>query len=636
MSPVIVLSYQADSSQGIFTRGVGVGDNVWIRIKQSAQDAEMAPRITSHTIALSWPAALNILRETWKLQEKHGFLFDVDETSAERIERFMAQFSSVNRVGGSVTSDINADDITERLNGLGWRSKTHKLKDYQLKNLQTLLSLSNGANFSVPGAGKTTVTFALHLLTEASVDVLLVVAPNNAFPAWEAVIDECLVQDGESRLRTPFVQLTGGESKIAPLLNSASTRFIISYEQLVRVDHLINNFMASNRVHLILDESHRMKAGHASQRGSALLRMGHLATRRDILSGTPMPQSRQDIASQLDFLWPGHGYGSKISAGHEPSNIIRDIHVRTTKKDLALPKRTIKSIPVYLSNAHLALYGVLKDDFTARASELRTGKGGVALIKARKNVVRLLQAATNPSLIVPSLLAETDQDASYALLEAVKDEGPSARVLKAVELASELITQNKKVLIWTIFTNTLQQLERALSNFNPATIHGETLLGDAADLASRQGQLQRFKNDPNCRVMIANPAAASEGISLHLHCHDAIYVDRSYNATHYLQSIDRIHRLGLPPDQLTNIYILQNALPPGTGSIDRAVSRRLIAKIQKMQELLDDPDLQELTMDEDEAFSAESSIDMRDILELVEELEKPQPIEMVVSEDGLY
>ena len=47
-------------------------------------------------------------------------------------------------------------------------------------------------------------------------------------------------------------------------------------------------------------------------------------------------------------------------------------------------------------------------------------------------------------------------------------------------------------------------------------------------------------------VLLANPQAMSEGISLHLECHDAIWLDRTYNAGQYLQGIDRIHRLGPP------------------------------------------------------------------------------------------
>ena len=81
-------------------------------------------------------------------------------------------------------------------------------------------------------------------------------------------------------------------------------------------------------------------------------------------------------------------------------------------------------------------------------------------------------------------------------------------------------------------------------------------------------------------AILANPAAAGEGISLHKVCHDAIYLDRSYVTTHYLQSIDRIHRLGLPPGVETNVHIFQTMTPKGFGSIDHSVSRRLAQKLR--------------------------------------------------------
>ena len=83
--------------------------------------------------------------------------------------------------------------------------------------------------------------------------------------------------------------------------------------------------------------------------------------------------------------------------------------------------------------------------------------------------------------------------------------------------------------------------------------------------------------------MVANPAACGEGISLHTVCHHAIYLDRNYNAAQYLQSEDRIHRLGLPPEQETFVEILQ---APGT--IDESVDRRLSHKIDKMAQVLND------------------------------------------------
>jgi hypothetical protein len=146
--------------------------------------------------------------------------------------------------------------------------------------------------------------------------------------------------------------------------------------------------------------------------------------------------------------------------------------------------------------------------------------------------------------------------------------------------------------------------------------------GEASDPETREGRLRRFHVDDDCMVMIANPAAAGEGISLHTVCHEALYLDRSYVSTHFLQSIDRIHRLGLSSDVITNVHIFQTRAPQGLGCIDHSVSRRLAAKVRAMQQLLDDRDLHQIALDEENAEEPiEFDVDIQDIVDLVEELE---------------
>jgi SNF2 family DNA or RNA helicase len=85
-------------------------------------------------------------------------------------------------------------------------------------------------------------------------------------------------------------------------------------------------------------------------------------------------------------------------------------------------------------------------------------------------------------------------------------------------------------------------------------------------------------------VLLANPAALGEGVSLHQVCHDAIYLERTFNAGQYLQSVDRIHRLGLAPDVETTIYFLVTE-----ETIDELVARRIEIKAKNLGTMLDDP-----------------------------------------------
>jgi len=619
-SNVITLSYDEQRSEGVFLRGSLVSEGSWIRLRA---EADQCDRATSHgpdRVILSWPAALTVLRVLSQLQNKLGFSFATDASSESRVNKFIAEYRAVRRAAEAKAAFASDAELEEALVAVGWENSKRRLKPYQLANLQRLVALPHGANFSVPGAGKTTVTWALHLLLRERLDCLLVVAPKNAFPAWNAVIDECMSDQAADLLLEPFTMLIGGESQIDVALTNNARRFIISYDQLIRVDRLIERLMATRATHLILDESHRMKEGYQSKRGTALLSISHLAKRRDILSGTPMPQSPLDMLSQLDFLWPGAGLGHRISRGETPRSVSSTLYVRTTKRDLDLPDRYVEFVDVPMHTAQLALYSVIRDDLRAQASVMRFGRTAFDLVKARRSVMRLLQATSIPEALTVAL---TDTEGNLPeLVKAAIQEGPSSRIMKAVEIARDLSRNSRKVLIWTIFTPVVEKLRNLLGDLNPAVIYGAIGTGSENDETTREGNLKKFKEDPSCWVMIANPAAASEGISLHMHCHDAIYVDRSYNATHFLQSIDRIHRLGLPKDVLTRIYILRNEVPAGLGSIDFSVGRRLAAKIRNLEQLLEDPDLHELALDEENANAPiDESISTQDIDDLVEEIE---------------
>ena len=128
--------------------------------------------------------------------------------------------------------------------------------------------------------------------------------------------------------------------------------------------------------------------------------------------------------------------------------------------------------------------------------------------------------------------------------------------------------------------NLLTLQNRLLKTFNPSIVYG------AIKDRDREDQINRFKNDPSSTVLLTNPQTLGEGISLHKVCHDAVYIDRTYNAGQYLQSIDRIHRLGLNQDIITNIYILETKR-----TIDNRISDRIKIKVNRMYEMLNDDGL---------------------------------------------
>lgn len=624
---IITISYDPVRVTGRLVRSDSIqSSSIWERLRARIIAQEIAISITDQCIEVSWSDVLGILREFGgkSIQQSLNFRFRPEGEAVEKINSFAQEVRQARLSRDKLTATLSQKEIKNRLKDIGFRKR--ELKDFQLRDLEHLLSLPHGANFSVPGAGKTTVTFALHLLIRSKKEHLFVVCPKAAFPAWKAIVNECMDSGSPNNGDEEFTVLDNGEEETEKLLRSGRTRFVMSYDLLVRQQAVISAYLSRQPVHLVLDESHRMKAGLESQRGAFLLNIASLPARRDILSGTPMPQAANDLASQLGFLWPGHGLDLQIQRGAAPRDVLGQLYVRTTKQELGLPPARRHFYQVEMAPGQLALYGVVRSESLRQlAKAIKAGKGNPDYLSARKSVMRLLQLSANPTLALYGITGDAIKLDS-GIVDKVLEEGTSLKMLAVADHARRLAKEDQKSVIWTIFTNTINELERLLPDLNPVSLYGAVPSGLADDISTREGRLKRFHQDPACKVLIANPAAAGEGISLHTVCHNALYLDRSYVSTHYLQSIDRIHRLGLSQEIETNIHIYQTKAPPSLGSIDLSVSRRLATKIRNLQQLLDDPDLHEVALDEENADDpTDYDVDMQDLVDLVEELEGSAP-----------
>jgi len=622
----VTIRYNADHTGTFSVPEDALDTPIWSRLKLAIRTKKLDHTVAGGEINLFWPDTLGVVRELGSKanQQSLHFRFRPEGEAQDKLSAFAVQIRKTREQRGQITEVISPDEIGAKLTAMGFTKR--QLRDFQLRDLSHLLALSNGANFSVPGAGKTTVTFALHMLTRQPGQQFIVVAPKAAFQAWMDIVSECMDEEAPDGGAEEFTLLIGPEAEIRNALHSGATRFIISYDMVIRQQGLLATHFAATPTHLVLDEAHRMKAGWQSQRGAFFLRTADDPVRRDILTGTPMPQAASDMESQLDFLWPGHGYGLEISHGRPPREVLGNLYVRTTKTELGLPPAERHFIDVGMDSGQLALYSIVRNEFIRDYSkQLSRGMGDAQFLRARRSVMRLLQLSINPTLAL-SAMANDDFQVDSAILDLVLEEGHSSKMRAVMDHAYSLAQEGKKCVIWTIFTDTIQSFVSALADLNPVYIHGGVPSGLPDDPECREGRIRRFHEDSGCYVLVANPAAAGEGISLHTVCHNAIYADRSYVSTHYLQSIDRIHRLGLGPDEETHIHIYRSKAPPVIGSIDMSVGRRLVEKIRKMQQLLDDPDLHEIAFDEEEAADPlDYDVEIKDIIDLISELEGTAP-----------
>jgi SNF2 family DNA or RNA helicase len=231
--------------------------------------------------------------------EQHDADANYDDSARSLLQNHVEEVKA--RQAASVDTKVALLDLKKAI-ATSRFNKQRELKPPQLENLSRLAALRHGANFSVPGAGKTTTLLATYELlhSEGKADRLLVVAPKNAFVAWEDEVTACFPDD-----KIKFRRLEGGENGVASALSDDPEICVITYQLLVNVQRQVLRWAHQHKTHIVLDESHRIKGGAPRVTSAAALTLSGSGVRRDILSGTPLPQSPEDLRPQMEFLWPG-------------------------------------------------------------------------------------------------------------------------------------------------------------------------------------------------------------------------------------------------------------------------------------------------------------------------------------------
>lgn len=515
------------------------------------------------------------LRENWKSLGYGLTIEDNVKVAIKSVDNLMMMFEEIATREECELNQINLDSI----------ELTRPLTEFQKKNIQCLIGMPNGANFSVPGAGKTLTTLALWEFFRVSniVDRMLIVCPRSAFEAWES--------DSYMLSRKPAIKLFNDDP-----IDSATEILYVNYEQLENESRLtrLAKWLGLSPGMLVIDEAHRIKGGGASIRWRACCELANNAKRIDLLTGTPMPQSQEDLRNLLSLSW--RGIPREFFSDSRLSSLRRGgIFVRTTKKELQLPSMKITSIELPMSRVQKDVYSALRQSFIGQFEISNTDSSYFS--RRGKAVMTLIAAATNPGLLMRTVKEDaylgltwppralSGQERLMSVLEDYATHEIPEKYQWVARYVAKAAKEGRKVLIWSTFIANLLALKRLLEPYDPALIYG------ISSQEERKAELHKFRNTFSCSVLLSNPQTLGEGVSLHKECHEAIYLDRSYNAGLYLQSLDRIHRLGLPKEQETNIFILQCE-----GSIDQRIARRLQEKIQRLGFYLNDIGLSEVSL----------------------------------------
>jgi len=508
---------------------------------------------------------------------------------------------------------------------------TRKLKPHQLKAAFHLYLIHNGANFSVPGSGKTSVVLSVYekLKEEGKVNVLFVVGPPACFGPWKNEFIETLGRKPKQKV------LAGGDKgsrKSEYFANSDNKHelYLTTFQTLINDQKEINSFFSYNDINafLVIDEAHYIKQLNGSW-ANAVLNVAKHSKFRCILTGTPIPKSFSDIYNLFDFLWPENETiesGTRIKLQSlEKSNKIDEakeilesrvgpLFYRVRKKDLGLTE-PIFHAPIVLKMNHYekTIYDAIEKQIRSYSMEDYLLNIDFVNKLKRGRMIRMRQTVSYLPLLTKAIdsykedIFKNLKDLRYIISEYDKLEVP-AKFDFLTKKVKELRTDKQKVVIWTNFVGTIEKLKKHFSKdlgFPCESIYGKTPIEQTSikEERTREQIRDEFVNPKSgLDILIANPAACAESISLHKTCHHAIYYDLTYNCAQYLQSLDRIHRVGGSETVEANYYFLQYE-----NSIDQDILNNLRKKAEKMKRIIDsDYKIYSMDMfdDEDEEINA--------------------------------
>ena len=506
---------------------------------------------------------------------------------------------------------LDDSNVENLLQSIGWDYSNRDLSEFQKRNLIHNLRRDNAAIFSVPGAGKTVEALAYSYCIAGSDAQLFVVCPRNAYVAWEEELDAAM-----GIKRNEIYRATGTidelNSRLMEIENPPRV-VLVNYNRLWSKYRIFSKFIQkqskSKKVVTIFDESHHFKGGKSFT--SAVKRISVFADHRVILSGTPMPRGADDLVHQFKALLP---YMIGEINSENATSITKGRFVRTTKKDQGLKPPDYEFRKFKMDKIQREVYDLLTDFFVAEINSAGNKRALAELIRLQRILIYSIMAASNPMLVdskFDSVMENLDPEISSkikSLREGDLSFGPKIRY--ACEKARKLASEGKKVLIWSSFVENVELIAEELEDLGAVYIRGDVptidnensednynanytqIISDSEE-ETREFRIDKFKNDDNCMVMVANPAAAGEGISLHHVCHHAIYIDRTFHATEFMQSMDRIHRYGKDSDGniICKIHDTVIEILSCENSVDDLIQRNLSRKMVNMYEWLNDPTL---------------------------------------------
>lgn len=280
---------------------------------------------------------------------------------------------------------------------------------------------------------------------------------------------------------------------------------------------------------IVVDELHTCKNSQ-SQQGKNLLKLKN-ATYKIGLTGTLITNSPFDCYTPLKWINEENcnlstfkhyyiQYGGLFNnevIGYKNIGVLKEqielCSLRRTKDLLNLPPKTIINEFVEMESNQQLFYNNILDGVKSQLDKIDLNADSVLSL-----VTRLRQATACPSILTSEKIE-------------------SSKLNRVVDLSQQIMQNNDKVVIFSVFKEPLTQIYEKLISFNPLICSGNVSDDEI------QKNIEKFQTQEKYKALLCTTSKMGTGITLTSASY-MIFLDTPWTSALCEQCEDRIHRIG--------------------------------------------------------------------------------------------
>jgi SNF2 family DNA or RNA helicase len=521
-----------------------------------------------------------VVRESWFEDLEHLTPSDV---------KFGSSFFHLEKLPLESFDDSLRAEVLSWRDAMGHFQFGRKPYHHQRSGVEFLLVNKEAALLDEMGCGKTfQIASALGILFEKQdIDRALIVVPMSLLKTWQ--------EELKLSLNVPFTVVGGTPVRRAKAFNQPNPILLVHYEGLRLEEERFKEWMTAGRCALVFDESQRIKNMQA-QTTMAALRLRPQSTRCIIATGTPIANRPIDLFSQYLVMDQGETFGKRFSAfkntycemevqkinvGRKTirvekfvgtrnpdelqARILRTSLRRLKSEVLDLPPILFKDFVVELKAEQKQMYAQMRDHLRLEIGNMSDKDVKAEAANIVVKLLRLSQIASHPALLDPD----------YS--------GSSAKESELDDLLGDIFSDDtKKVIIWSHYVDNVNRLVKKYSESYGAVGHAGEM-----DIEARQRSVKAFQDNPECRLFIATPQSAKEGLTLlprdgRMVADTMVYLDLSFDSGSYVQSQARFHRIGQQAVRCLVVHLIAE------GTVDEYIRTTILDKLKTAAQVLDE------------------------------------------------